>query len=306
MKKRLLLPLILMVAIQTIAQDRYIVPEGVVQQGDSYTISMPTTSFIVDVSVEYDALLSGPYARYAQKFFGVRAPLVDKISYVVTDATISLSNSDVEFDVAQLEPPTMNFGSHTSSPVNFATILPDKVRSEAVLPESAASEAAKMVFSLRRSRVELITGFAGENVFGAGLDVALKEIARLEQEYLELFFGKIIKTTESKRFMVTADAEKKQYILCRFSSDKGFLPSTDFSGEMIYMQITPTDFGPSYVEASSEDRASSKSKGVEIKKFRVAAFSKCSVVYGGVELTQTTLPVFEFGRSIEIVIDNKK
>lgn len=308
MKQRILLLLMLMISVGVIAQDRYIVPEGIIKHGDSYTISMPTTSFIVDVSMEYNALLSGPYARYAQKFLGVRAPLVDKINYAVTGATISLSNSEDQFRVADIEPAIMSVGSHSTSQDGFAQIQPDKMKMLVSLPEDAARDAANMIFSLRRSRVELITGYTGESVFGAGLDAALKEIARLEQEYLELFYGKIIKRTESKRFMVAVNADKQQYILCRFSPTKGFLQSSDISGDMIFMQITPTGNIPSIVEASSEDKANSKSKSkdIEIRKFRVAALSKCSVVYGRSELTQAILPVFEFGSSIEIVIPNKK
>ena len=44
----------------------------------------------VDVTVEKDVTLSGPYARYAQKFFGVRAPLTDKTVWSVTGAQIAL------------------------------------------------------------------------------------------------------------------------------------------------------------------------------------------------------------------------
>lgn len=310
MKNRILLLLMLLISVGVTAQDRYIVPEGIIKQGDSYTISMPTTSFIVDISMAYDALLCGPYARYAQKFLGVRAPLVDKIDHTVTGATISLSNNEDQFRVADLKPATMSVGSHSTSQDSFAQIQPDKMKMTVTLPEDAARDAANMIFSLRRSRVELITGYTGENVFGAGLDAALKEIARLEQEYLELFYGKIIKRTESKRFMVAVSADENQYILCRFSPIKGFLPSSDISGDMIFMQIIPTDNMPSFVEASPEGedgkRSKSKNKDVETKKFRVAALSKCSVVYGRNELTQAILPVFEFGSSVEIAIPNEK
>jgi len=304
MKNLIFLLLMLVAGIEVTAQDRYIMPEGIVKEGDSYIISMPTTSFIVDVSMECDALLCGPYARYAQKFLGERAPLVDKIDCMVTGATISLSNREKQFMVADIEPATVSVELHAVSATNFPKIQSDKVKSSVVIPEKAAGDAAKMIFSLRRSRVELITGFAGENVFGAGLDAALKEIARIEQEYLELFFGKVIKTTESRRFMVTAEVDKSQYILCRFSSTKGFLSSTDISGDMIFMQITPTGSMPSFVAVLPHEKA--KTKDMELKKFRVAALSQCSVVYGSEELAQTILPVFEFGRSIEVLIPSEK
>ena len=84
--------------------------------------------------------------------------------------------------------------------------------------EDAAREAANTIFSLRRHRIELITGEAGENVFGEGLKAALAEIERLEQSYLELFLGKRVVTTETRRYVVYPQSDKKQYIVCRFSA----------------------------------------------------------------------------------------
>ena len=53
--------------------------------------------------------------------------------------------------------------------------------------EDAAQQAAQMIFSIRKHRMELITGEAGENVFGGGLKDALDALDEKEQELLELF-----------------------------------------------------------------------------------------------------------------------
>ena len=84
--------------------------------------------------------------------------------------------------------------------------------------EDAAREAANTIFSLRRHRIELITGEAGENVFGEGLKAALAEIERLEQSYLELFLGKRVVTTETRRYVVYPQSDKKQYICLLYTS----------------------------------------------------------------------------------------
>lgn len=65
-----------------------------------------------------------------------------------------------------------------------------------------AQDAANAIFSLRRHRIDLVTGEAGENVFGAGLKAALEEIDRLEQEYLSLFLGKQFRQRIVREFSV--------------------------------------------------------------------------------------------------------
>ena len=68
--------------------------------------------------------------------------------------------------------------------------------------EQQAAAAADMIFSLRRSRKELITGDAGENVFGGGLKDALEALDAKEQAYLELFLGKKVVTTYTHRVVI--------------------------------------------------------------------------------------------------------
>ena len=48
-------------------------PAGANETADGIVVSQPRTVLAVDVTVEKDVTLSGPYARYAQKFLGVRA-----------------------------------------------------------------------------------------------------------------------------------------------------------------------------------------------------------------------------------------
>ncbi|HAY31196.1 DUF4831 family protein, partial [Alistipes sp.] len=71
----------------------------------------------------------------------------------------------------------------------FLKVPIDKQSTVEKSAESMAADAANMIFSLRRHRLDLVTGEAGENVFGGGLKAALDEISRLEQEYLALFLG---------------------------------------------------------------------------------------------------------------------
>ena len=86
-----------------------------------------------------------------------------------------------------------------------------------------AQDAANAIFSLRRHRIDLVTGEAGENVFGAGLKAALEEIDRLEQEYLSLFLGKQFRQRIVREFSVVPSKDEPATVVCRFSDTAGLL-----------------------------------------------------------------------------------
>ena len=195
--------------------------------------------------------MSGPYARYAQKYLGVRAPLTDKTVWSVTGAQIALLDGDTYLNAAAPAPASTRVLSHTASENKFARLQPDKTDMTTPALEDAARTAAAQIFSLRRHRIELVTGEAGENVFGEGLKAALEEIDRLEQSYLELFLGKRIVSTETRRYVVCPQADKKQYIVCRFSPAAGLLPDTDLSGDIVLLQIEPSGVAKSDLEEKS-------------------------------------------------------
>ena len=204
------------------AQNPYISLQGANETAGGLTVAQPRTILAVDVTVEHDVTLSGPYARYAQKYLGVRAPLTDKTVWSVTGAQIALLDGDTYLNAAAPAPASTRVLSHTASENKFARLQPDKTDMTTPALEDAARPAAAQIFPLRRHRIELVTGEAGENVFGEGLKAALEEIDRLEQSYLELFLGKRIVSTETRRYVVYPQADKKQYIVCRFSPTRTF------------------------------------------------------------------------------------
>ena len=287
MKLRLL-ALALAVCGGAAAQNPYIALQGANETADGIVVSQPRTVLAVDVTVEKDVTLSGPYARYAQKFLGVRAPLTDKTGWVVTGAAVALLEAE----------PSRRIMTHAAAEDEFARLQADKNDMTVLALEDAAREAANTIFSLRKHRLELITGEAGENVFGEGLKSALAEIERLEQSYLELFLGKRIVTTETRRYVVYPQADKKQYIVCRFSPAAGLLPDTDLSGDIVLLQIEPSGNTSNALEASAKE--------TNVVACRVADPSVCTVIAGGREYARAVLPLFEFGRTINVALPRRK
>lgn len=281
------------------AQNPYIALQGATETADGIRISQPRTILAVDVTVECDRTLTGPYARYAQKFLGVRASLADKTTWSITGSRIALLDGATYLDAGAPAFGTTRTQSYAASDEEFARLQPDKIDMTTLPLEDAARVAAERIFSLRRHRLELITGEAGEHVFGGGLASALAEIDRLEQSYLELFFGKHIVTTETRRYVVYPQSDKKQYIVCRFSPATGLLPDSDLSGDIVLLQIEPSG---APVAAGLE----AGPKESNVVTCRVADPSTCTVVWGGHEYARSVLPVFEFGRTINVVLPRRR
>lgn len=297
MKLRTLAAALLLWAAGAAAQNPYIAPLGAYEGAGGVVVSDPRTTLAVDVTVECERTLAGPYARYAQKYLGVRAPLTDKSAWSVRSASVALMEPAMLYLDAEPAAGELEVTDYSVSEEGFARIQPDKTSMSMPPLDEAARNAANAIFSLRRHRVELITGEAGENVFGEGLKAALDEIARLEQSYLELFLGKRIVTTETRRYVVYPQTDKKQYIVCRFSSTDGLLPESDLSGEMILLEITPGE--PFAIEAAPE-------KSSDVVVCRVAAPSVCAVRTGNSLLAERTLPLFEFGTSVRVQLPRRK
>ncbi|PLX12713.1 MAG: hypothetical protein C0597_12675 [Marinilabiliales bacterium] len=102
-----------------------------------------------------------------------------------------------------------------------------------------AEEAANFIFTIREKRVELLTGMADFYPEGKALEVALEELNRLENDYLELFIGKRFTSHYSANFEFTpTDKELEQpYILFRFHDEKGLLSANDLSGRPIIIEL---------------------------------------------------------------------
>lgn len=299
MKLRLMtLFLTLTAAVTAAAQNPYMALQGATEGADGVTVSDPRTILAVDLTVEREVILSGPYARYAQKYLGVRAALTDKTTWRICGAQIALLDSERGQLAGAVAPATGSTLTYAASESDFARLQPDKLDLTPRSLEDAARAAAERLFALRRHRLELITGEAGENVFGAGLTSALAEIARQEQAYLELFLGKQVTTSETRRFVVFPQSDKRQYIVCRFSPATGLLPESDLSGDIVLLQIDPSGATTRTIEAGPKEQ--------NCVTCRVADPSTCTVVSNGVEYGRSVLPVFEFGRTIRVAIPRRK
>ena len=300
MKKRIFILAALMLA-GTAAAQNYTMRQADVYETDADGVVLPDLNSVVavDITVTAERVVAGPYARYAQKYLGVRAPLSDKTTYEITSASVALLGNESAFPVAGPLPAVREYSEgFDGTATEFAKILPDRMSAANVDTENAARSAAAEIFKLRRQRLDLITGETGENVFGAGLKDALEELHALETAYTELFLGKHSFKTETRRYTVNPSADRMSYILCRFAMQSGLLPANDLSGDVVLLQIRPT--GEPAVQGLQQ--AAPKERAV---KMRVADNSVCTVVVNSDEIAQSVLPLFTFGKDVNIAIPRR-
>ena len=256
-------------------------------------VSDPSTSVAVDLIVEKEQTVVGPYARYAQKFLNMRGSLVDKTVYLLKGVKLAVTGGeDVIADAVPAAEVTET--SYMGSASEFAKVLPDRMSATAVSEEEAAANAAQAIFSIRKHRMDLITGEAGENVFGAGLKDALAALDAAEQEYLELFFGKRVVTTSVERVVIPMIEGVQSYAVARISSSAGVVAADAKDGDAVTLEVVPSG----RARLSSIVEADPKSKTAV--KVRVADPSTCTVKVGDKVLTSAVLPLFEMGRTAYI------
>ena len=257
-------------------------------------VADPSTTIVVDLTIEKEQTIVGPYARYAQKYLDVRGSLVDKTTYAVKDADLSVMACDGMIKSGETAPATVSVESYMNPVAEFPKVLPNRLSMSPTTIEDAASQAAQAIFTLRKKRMELITGDAGENVFGGGLQDALKALEAQEQAYLELFLGKKVTTVYTERFIVPMTGAES-YTIAKLSSSAGLESATAANGTEIKLTVKGSGVTP---KLNSIPEIDPKDKTAIM--VRLADNATCAVSVGDKMVGSAILPVFELGRTAYI------
>lgn len=316
---------------------------------NSVAYALPQTAIKVSVVAEKEVIRKGPYARFAQKYLGVMAPLADKELYRIAGARLTYTEEADPVEVYVMDNPeksplklytaapegfvatpidgndqVLTFGqpqsdlysfykggvaplspqynvlSYVSSDTSFVKVSVDRRELIEKSAEEMAATAATTIFTLRKRRIELVTGEAGENVFGAGLQTAIAELNRLEQEYLALFLGKQYTVQEVRNFTVIPEMGKATAVVCRFSEAAGVVEAVDLSGRPIVLEFAPEG----RAQRTALARRGKDPRGTIF--YRVADVVKCRLVDGKQVLMQERLPIYQFGQVVEIPVTSLK
>ena len=286
---------------------------------------IPKTAIKVKLTVEQEVIKKGPYAKFAQQYLGITAPLNDKVNYKIVEAALSGYDEADLSNIYMLNNPAaapVDMIGKKVGAIGEAPVLPHKKRegvnkllfsdmgSDPVVfsPSSSysvdrlsmreksldemAADAANTIYTLRKRRFDLVTGEMGDAVFGAGLKAAIEEINRLEVEYLSLFVGKKAVVTKVYEYDVVPVQGQNNYVVCRFSEMNGIVDAMDVSGEPVLLTVTPEGG----VTASPEKKTVVKGAVY----YRVADMAQCNLFNGTALLGSSRIPVLQYGTTVEV------
>ena len=169
-------------------------------------------------------------------------------------------------------------------------VMVDRLAADELTQEEAAKRAAERIFELRAARQDILLGEYGDGVYGAGLEAALREIERLEGEYLKLFYGTRTITTATHRYTIPVSADMPNNVIARFNSEEGLLAKDNVAGDIVMVSVTPSEM--SY--------PASNPKGTVA--YRYANNANVVVSFAQEVLARRVLPIFEFGETVYFVM----
>lgn len=151
--------------------------------------------------------------------------------------------------------------------------------------EKKAEETANLILNLRQKRIDIITGDTDATFSGEALQSALNEMARLEEQYMGLFYGVTTRTEEVHTFSVVPRSGVKNYSV-------GKVGNTFVSMEIVAEPLTAPFLD------------SSKGKSGAIIYYRIPATAVCRILEGGKPLTESRILVYQLGDKVSFPINN--
>lgn len=291
--KNLIIIVSLLLGLSAMAQTKVVKKNAVKANNFGITYSLPKTSLVVDAEVTKVTCKAGPYYKYAEKYLGVKDAITeDKVYYEL--GKIDLSNKGVpDADNTYI----VEFKGGTVAPYAYLTEegllcsinaeytpegsaqnatqkkaqAPNKATDASVFSEELlmagsttkqAEVAAKQIYRIRESRLNILTGEA-DNLppDGEAMKLVIQQLEEQEKTLSSLFTGGRIKeTTDFEVTIVPFDNLDKE-VLFRFSDQLGIVDADDLGGTPVYMNLKAIDRAPE-MDAKEAEKKEKAMKGI--------------------------------------------
>ena len=300
------------------------------------TYFLPKTTFIVEAEVAKTVRHAGQYYMYAEKHLGATPQITeDNTSYELKKVTLTnkgVPDSDQSF--------TVEFKAGTAAPfvyltedglictinADYTAPKPATTTSEQTKPRATTSSAnvlseellmagstarqaevaAKQIYRIRESRMNILTGDA-DNMppDGEAMKLVIQQLEDQEKALMNLFYG--TETTETSTCELTVvpvdDVEKD--VLFRFSTKLGVLEADDLGGDPVYMDMQVTERAP-VLDAKEAQKKEKNMKGII---YNLPGKAAINIYLGTRTLYQGEQQVTQFGTQeslAQTMLDDKK
>lgn len=152
--------------------------------------------------------------------------------------------------------------------------------------EKKAAETAATIFKLRSMRMAIVTGDTDATYSGEAMNAAIKELLRMEEEYMSLFYGTTVESVQTMNFDVVPQHGRKEqkYVAFRLSDTEGLLPESDLSGRPVVLDL---ELEPLVVPKAEEHG--------NVIYYRIPRTATARVLDGANILMQTRIPIYQLG-----------
>ena len=287
------------------------------------TYILPKTTLIIDIEYSKTTLKAGPYAKYAERYLGITNNVIDEdlvdynldkvevsskgipdkseaylvefkaktsapFVYLTKDGLICTINAEYTPEVLETKKEIQN------APVTDPVLTAQSSFTEEYLRAGSVSKmaevAAKQIYKLRESRMDILTGEA-ENApkDGEAMKIVMQQLEAQEKALVELFTGS--KATE--KYIATFEADPtgnmEKDVLFRFSKYLGVVDSEDLSGSPVYINLKKIE---TIEEAPVDPKAKKEVKGIV---YNVPGKASVEIFFGTKQMFKGNVEIAQFG-----------
>lgn len=273
--RKFILTASLFLSLSSFAQVSLIKLSGAKGSDTGLSYYLPKTVLYVDIEATKTTIKAGKYARYTEKFLGIKnAPQEDITLFSLDNVTMETygepdKNEGYMLQYKSNNTPyiyltkegticSVNMEPHesyksTSSPAmpqnkimqRFATDNDALLSEEYLMSGSSlkmAEVAAKQIYRIRESRQDILMGEAEHMPKdGEALKFMINQLDEKERALTSMFTGNDQKEKVYFRFKVDVAENAESQILFRFSNFFGVVDKNDLSGDPVYINLKVTD-----------------------------------------------------------------
>ena len=319
--KNLIIIAALLLGLPLAAQTKVVKKNAVKANNFGITYSLPKTSLIVEAEVTKVTCKAGPYYQYAEKYLAVQDAIAEDAVYYELGKVRLINRGVPDPDntyIVEFKPGTVAPYAYLTEDGLLCSInteyvpAEEKAEKKAVAAKQGAAQnsvlseellmagstarqaevAAKQIYRIRESRMDILTGEA-DNLppDGEAMKLVIQQLEAQEQTLSHLFTGTTEKTTDLYEVSIIPSDELDKEVIFRFSKQLGIVDADDLGGAPVYMNLTATERAPQ-LESKEAEKKEKSLKGII---YNVPGKAKVEITMGKRTLYKGEAQITQFG-----------
>lgn len=319
--KNLIIIATLLLGLPLVAQTKVVKKNAVKANNFGITYSLPKTSLIVEAEVTKVTCKAGPYYQYAEKYLAVQDAIAEDAVYYELGKVRLINRGVPDPDntyIVEFKPGTVAPYAYLTEDGLLCSInteyvpAEEKAEKKAVAAKQGAAQnsvlseellmagstarqaevAAKQIYRIRESRMDILTGEA-DNLppDGEAMKLVIQQLEAQEQTLSHLFTGTTEKTTDLYEVSIIPSDELDKEVIFRFSKQLGIVDADDLGGAPVYMSLIATERAPQ-LEPKEAEKKEKSLKGII---YNVPGKAKVEITMGKRTLYKGEAQLTQFG-----------